>query len=335
MRGAAGLGALSLLSGCANSGPQLNVYNWSLYIGPNTLTDFTKATGIRVNYDEFSSADVLFAKIKIGVTGYDLVVAPGYLVNRMIYQKLLHRLPGKAPRQALTERFQSPPWDPDLEYSFPYLWGTTGIAYQKDKILRPQPGWELLWDRQYSGRLTVLDEKRDTIGAALFYLGFPGNSVDPLELAKAKAALLELKPLLRKFSSDILHDLVAKEIWAALAWSGDAHQAQKSNPQVDFFIPSQGTFLDVDNLCIPRTANSKREAMEFIHFYAQAQVAADITNSTGYANPIAKAWPYIDERLRNDPIVHPSEADLKRCVFQTYLGAGERMWDQLWEDIKR
>jgi spermidine/putrescine transport system substrate-binding protein len=335
LRGAAGLGALSLLSGCGPRAPQLNFYNWSLYIGPETLNNFTKASGVSVNYDEFSSADVLFAKIKIGVTGYDLIVAPGYLVHRMIRQNLLYKLPGKAPREALVERFQGPPWDPELEYSFPYLWGTTGVAYQKDKVDKPKHSWDLLWDPKYSGRLTVLDEKRDAIGAALFHLGFPGNSTDPQQLEKAKQALLEQKPLLRKYSSDVLHDLVVQETWAGLAWSGDSHQAQKSNEQVDYYIPAEGTFIDVDNLCIPRTANSKREAMDFINFYAQPAVAADITNSTGYPNPIAAAFPLIDEQLRKDPIVYPSEADLKNCVFQTYLGPGERLWDALWEEVKR
>jgi spermidine/putrescine-binding protein len=331
-----GLGLAALGAGCGAPSNILNFYNWSLFIGPDTLAGFEKATGVRVNYEEFSSADVLFAKLKIGVTGYDLVVSPDYMVVRLRRHRLLQRLPVYTQRSQLYAHLQNPPWDPELGYSMPYLWGTTGVAYRKDLVPGQAPdSWNLLWDTHLGRRITMLDEKRDTIGATLIHLGYSGNSTNPVELAAAKSCLVAQKPFVRRYTSDYVDDLIRGETTVALAWSGDARQAMVANPNVGYYIPREGSFYFVDNLCVPTTAPHPREAFQFIDYYLQPKVVAGVTNATGYANPMRTAEPLVSLDLRDDHVTYPDAHTMNRLQFQRDLGPQERVWDALWDEVKR
>lgn len=328
------MGAAGLL-GCADARKTLNFYNWSLFIGPKTIPQFEKETGIRVNYEEFSSADVMFAKLKIGVTGYDLVVSPDYMLRRLIRHGLVQKLRGPIARELIYERLRKPPWDPDLEYSIPYLWGSTGIAYLKHKVKEPPDSWQALWSGDYGRRITMLDEKRDTVGAALIRLGFSGNSQVPAELEAAKQSLLEQKRWVRRYTSDFIDDLIRQETYLALAWSGDVHTAVQSEPRVAYCVPKEGSFFFVDNLCVPASAPHPEAAMEFLRYYLQPEVAAGVTNGCGYANPVESSERFVKPELLADPLTYPSKATMSRLVFQQDLGKAEALWDQVWEEVKR
>lgn len=323
-----------LAGGCLDDPRTLNFYNWSLYIGPNTVKEFEKASGIRVNYEECSSADVMFAKLKIGTEGYDLIVTPDYMLRRLIRQKLVQRLPKKVPGELLYERLRHPPWDPDQEWSIPYLWGTVGIAYLKDRVKPAPDSWKVLFDGHYGRSVTMLDEKRDTLGAALISQGFSGNSVRPAELEQAKQALLRQKQWVRRYTSDFIDDLIRHETTLALAWSGDVHQAA-SDPNVGYAIPQEGSFLFVDNMAIPASAPHPDSAMQFILYYMQPEVAAGVTNGCGYANPIEVSEKLVKPEILADPLTYPSKETMKRLVFQEDLGTGEKLWDSIWEEVKR
>lgn len=332
---AASLLSLGCLSGgCLDNPKTLNFYNWSLYIGPNTVKEFEHASGIRVNYDECSSADVMFAKLKIGTEGYDLIVTPDYMLRRLIRQNLVQKLPKSVPGDRLYERLRHPPWDPDQEWSIPYLWGTVGIAYLKDRVVPAPHSWKALFDGKYGRSITMLDEKRDTLGAALISLGFSGNSVQPEQLEKAKQALLRQKQWVRRYTSDFIDDLIRHETTLALAWSGDVHQAA-SDPSVGYAIPQEGSFLFVDNMAIPRAAPHPDAAMQFILYYMQPEVAAGVTNGCGYANPIEASEKLVRPEILSDPLTYPSRETMQRLVFQEDLGAGEKLWDAIWEEVKR
>ncbi|MBN9414720.1 MAG: spermidine/putrescine ABC transporter substrate-binding protein [Candidatus Eremiobacteraeota bacterium] len=331
---AASLLSLGCLSGCLDNPKTLNFYNWSLYIGPNTVKEFEQASGIRVNYDECSSADVMFAKLKIGTEGYDLIVTPDYMLRRLIRQNLVQPLPKKVPGERLYERLRHPPWDPNQEWSIPYLWGTVGIAYLKDRVLPAPDSWKVLFDGKYGRSITMLDEKRDTLGAALISQGFSGNSVNPQELEQAKQALLRQKQWVRRYTSDFIDDLIRHETSLALAWSGDVHQAA-SDPTVGYAIPKEGSFLFVDNMAIPRAAPHPDAAMQFILYYMQPEVAAGVTNGCGYANPIEASERLVRPEILADPLTYPSKETMRRLVFQEDLGAGEKLWDRIWEEVKR
>lgn len=328
--------AAGLACACTGSGSRvLNFYNWSNFIAPDTISKFQAETGIRVNYEEFSSADVMFAKLKIGVTGYDLVVAPGYMVRRLIRHDLLSPIGKEIDKQKLLGRLVDPPYDEGLQYSVPYLWGSTGVGYNSDKIPKPDPSWDLLWEERLRKRITILDEKRDAIGMALFKLGFSPNSVDPKELEAAKQVLLEQRPLVRRYTSDFTDDLIRGETWAALGWSGDVAQARASNPKIEFYLPKEGCFLFVDSLVVPRSAPHPEAALAFIKYFLRPEVCSDITNTTGYANAVAASKKLVRPELIDSALGYPPEEVLARLSYQGDLGADEAVWDRIWEEVKR
>lgn len=328
--------ASALAIGCNRSqGSVLNFYNWSNFIAPDTIPKFEQETGIRVNYEEFSSADVMYAKLKIGVTGYDLVVAPGYMVKRMIRQDLILPITPALDQSVFLPHILNPPYDPELRYSVPYLWGTTGIAYNRKKVNGIPTTWGLLWDKKFSKHITMLDEKRDSIAAALFWLGEDPNSTDPRVLDRAKKALIEQRPLVRRYTSDFTDDLIREETWVALGWSGDVAQAQASNPDVQFYIPEAGSFVFTDSLCIPKGAPHPENARLFIDYFLRPQVAAKISDSTGYANPVKAAKPLVKPSLVDNSLGYPPKDQMKRLHYQTDLGGEEMAWDRLWEEVKR
>lgn len=330
-----GLAAAAVASACSGSSRgALNFYNWSNFIAPDTLSNFEKATGYRVNYEEFSSADVMYAKLKIGVTGYDLVVAPDYMLRRMIRQDLLLPL-SPAPRsEAFLARLKDPPWDPGHRFSVPYLWGSTGVAYNRTRVSGRPDSWSLLFDPRYKRRMTVLDEKRDTLGMALIKLGYSGNSTVTKEIEAAGRLLRDNRELWRRITSDFIDDLVREESWVALGWSGDVAQARAANAEVEYFVPREGSFFFVDSLCIPRSAPHPEAAREFIEYMMQPSVAAAVTNATGYGNPIAASLPLVQDELRSSPLCFPPAEVMDRLVYQEDLGSQERLWDKVWEEVK-
>lgn len=330
-----GLLAAASTVGCAPDQRTLNFYNWSLFIGEHTIENFEKQAGVRVNYEVCSSADIMFAKLKLGVTGYDLIVTPDYMLRRLIRHHLLQPLRRPGDNALLYPRFRRPQWDPDLLHCVPYLWGTTGIAYLKHKVSRVPDSWDALWSGESGRRVTMLDEKRDTIGAALIRLGFSGNSVVPAELEQAHQSLKEQKQWVRKYTSDFIDDLIRGETHLALAWSGDVHTALESEPRIGFVAPKEGSFFFVDNLAIPASAPHPDVANEFVEFYMRPETAAEVTNGCGYANPIQSSEALVKPELLHDPMVYPTPDTQKKLVFQEDLGASERLWDNIWEDLKR
>lgn len=321
-------------TGCSRrSRRALNIFNYSNYIAPDTVSRFRSQTGISVIYDEFSSQDVLFAKLKLGA-GYDLVVASDYMLRRLLRQQILAPLEGFAHRDGMLERFRNPPWDPGLDYSVPYLWGTTGIGYNRRRVREVPDSWEILWDPAYRGHITMLDEKRDTLGVSLIRLGHSGNSMDPGELQAASRALAEQKPLIRQYTNDYIDGLARNEIWLALAWSGDVARARASNPDVDYFLPREGSFVFVDSWCMPREAPHPQEAIAFLNYLMQPGPLAEVTNATGFPSTLAGARDLVRPDLLENPLGYPPQEMLDRTVFQADLGAGERLWDQVWDQLK-
>ena len=329
-------GALLALfaNGCTVSNKRrLNIYNYSFYIAPDTLKNFRQESGIEVIYDEFSSQDVLFAKLKLGA-GYDLIVATDYMLRRLIQQQLVDTIDGFAYYDKMMDLFKVEPWTSLCRYCVPYLWGTTGIAFNSAKVKEQPSSWADLWNPKYRNRITMLDEKRDAIGAALILLGYNGNSTNTRELLEAKEKLLEQKSILRQYTNDYIDGLAREEIWLAQAWSGDVSRSRASNPRISYSLPKEGSFLFVDSWCIPKDAEHKREAIEFLNYVMQPESISKVTNFTSYPNSIATSLPLIDKSLVDNPLGYPPQEMLARTFAQEDIGAKEKEWDRLWEDIK-
>jgi putrescine transport system substrate-binding protein len=341
----------------------VNFYNWSDYIDPTVLDDFTKATGIKVRYDTFDSNDTLEAKLLAGKSGYDVVVPTAYFLARQISAGVFQKLDkSKLPnlRNAwpeIAERLAI--YDPGNQYAVNYMWGTTGIGYNVKAaraILRPQGGaagaglinsWDDVFDPQRIARFKdcgvyLLDSSDDIMSSALHYLHLDPNSSNPGDLQKAADLLATIRPYVRKFhSSEYLNALATGEICLVVGFSGDIKQAQKraaeakGGVEIGYAIPQEGAQLWFDNLAIPRDAPNVAAAHPLIDFLLKPEVAARNTNFISYANGNLASQKFIDQSILDDRTIYPDAATMARLyTIIAHDQKTQRLINQLWTRIK-
>jgi len=304
----------------------LNVYNWSDYIEPSVLEDFTKKTGIKVNYDVFDNNDVLETKVLTGHTNYDLVVPSAPFLERQIkagvYQKLdksqLPNLkyldPNKLQKIAV--------YDPGNEHSVPYMWVTDGPGYNVAKIKERMPdapvdSLRMFYDPAVIAKfkdcgVSILDERSEIVSTVLIYLGKDPRSQSPDDLKAAEAVLLAIRPYLRYVhSSRYIDDLANGEICLALGWSGDVKQARDrakdagKGIEIKYSIPREGTVMNFDMLAIPADAPHPHNAHLFINYLLEPEVAAKNSNLVKYANINTASTPMLVDAVKGDPNIYP------------------------------
>lgn len=310
-------------------GTELSIYNWSDYIAEDTVPNFEKEFGIKVTYATYESNEELVAQLRSGASDYDLAVPSGYIIPALTASGLLAPLS----RQYLTNWNNLSPIfldlasDPESRYSVPWQWGTTGIAYRTDRIATPPDSWAVFHDRDLRLKMTMMDEAREVIGAFLRYRGHSLNSVIPAELAQARADVLQARPNLKGFkSAPVKVDLVAGDVWVAQLWNGDTTQARVQQPNLAYVLPKEGCTIWSDSLVVPRSARHKRAAHEFMNYILRPEVAAGISNFTGYGSPNARAELKV-------PVPYPSPEELSRLEYQTDLGENRRLWDEIWSQV--
>jgi len=318
---------------------ELHIYNWSEYIDPEVYEAFEAEYGVRVIEDTFSSNEELLAKLQAGAGGYDLIVPSDYMVEIMIGEGLLAELNhDNLPNLAnLSTLFQSPPYDPELAYCVPYQWGTTGIGYNSD-VVEPS-SWADLFDpamaAEYEGQITMLNDSRETIGAALKYLGYSLNTTDEAQLEEAKQVLIAVKPYLFSFDSDQFEDLiVADEVVIGHGWSGDYFAAAEEDERIWYIIPEEGGVVWADNLCIPKTSENASTAELFINYVLQPEVAAQITNFTWYGSPVGAANEFIDPEILEEPAIYPDEEVMARLEWIQDIGDATPLYERIWTEVK-
>lgn len=319
---------------------KLHLYNWDNYIDPQVLKSFEREFGVRVIEDKFASNEELLAKLQVGGRGYDVVVPSDYAVRIMIRQKLLASLDhGRIPNlKHIDTRFRYPAYDTGLRYSVPYLWGTTGIGYSRKGIaMTAAPtGWDDLFNpsklTRYKGRVSMLNDMREAIGAALIYRGFSPNSIDPAQLNAAKEVLLRQKPYIAKYDSEAYEDsLAASETVMAHGWSGEFFAAQKEKPDIGFVVPREGSFLFVDNLAIPVRSNKRYTAEVFINYLLRPDVAAANSAFLRYPTPNSEAYKLIDRTLDGANYRLPSGIKLYSIED---VGEAGRLYEKIWTELK-
>ncbi len=335
----------------------VNVYNWTDYIAPDVLKEFTRDTGIEVVYDTFDSNDTLETKLLAGKSGYDVVVPTGNFLQQQIkagvFQKLdkkklpnlVHAWPEIARRLAT--------YDPDNQYAVNYMWGTTGIGYNAKKakeIIGPDAridSWDVVFKPENIAKfkdcgIHLLDSSDDILPAALKYVGLNPNSVKPEELEKAAALVTKIRPYVRKFhSSEYLNALASGEICFVVGFSGDILQARnrateaKNGVEIGYDIPKEGTQLWFDNLAIPKDAKHVAEAHEFINYLMKPEVAAKNTNFIAYANGNLASQKFIDKPILEDRSIYPDQATFERLYINVaHDEKTRRLMNRLWTRIK-
>jgi spermidine/putrescine-binding protein len=309
---------------------RLAIYNWSDYVAEDTIPGFEREYGVEVTYDTYESNEEMLAKLQAGAAGYDVVFPTGYIIEAMIGGGLLAPIR----RELLTNWdnlspiFLDPPFDPGNAHSVPYLWGVTGIAWRTDRVEAPPASWSVFHDARWDGKMTLLDDARDVIAAFLKLNGFSINSTVPAELEAAKRDAIEAGTHVRAYvSAPVKGQLVSGDVWIAQLWDGDTRQAAAEEPAVAFALAGEGAPIYADAMVIPRSAPHKRAAHAFLDYVLRPDVAAAISDATGYGTANAAARP-------NDPKPYPSAEELARLEFARDLGEGTRLWDRIWTEIK-
>lgn len=316
----------------------LSIYNWATYIAPEVLTEFEKKFNVQIKYDTFDSPDTLYAKLKPGNPGYDVIFPSDYLVSRMISEEMLLPLDQtQIPNQVhLGEKFRNPTYDPGNRFSMPYQWGTQGIGYNQKKIGKPIDSWDVMFDPQY--RVAWQEESRATLGAVLIALGLDPNTTQASEINRARDWLIQHKGNIVAFAPDTGEELLNQgEVVLTLENSGDVFQAITENPDLAYSIPQQGAILWVDNLAIPKGAPQVELAQKFINYLLEPPVAAQISNYTRYATPNQTA---IQDKLiqaedLNNPAIYPPPAVLAKLqILRDVPPAALKLYDAAWNEIK-
>jgi putrescine transport system substrate-binding protein len=335
----------------------VNFYNWSNYVAPGVLEDFTRETGIKVVYDTFDANETLETRLLAGKSGYDVVVPTAYFLQRQItahvFQKLdKSRLPNLANAwPVVTERLAT--YDPGNVYAANYMWGTTGIGYNvktAQKILGPDAridSWDMVFKPENLAKFKdcgvhMLDSPDDIFPAALGYLGLDPNSTRQADLEKAADLVSKIRPYVRKFhSSEYLSALATGEICFVVGWSGDIMQARsraaeaRSDVEIGYAIPKEGAQMFFDNLAIPADAGNLAEAYELINYLYRPEVAAKNSNFLSYANGNLASQKLIDPKILDDKNIYPDEATLKKLFVITARDpATQRIINRLWTKVK-
>jgi spermidine/putrescine-binding protein len=338
----AGLGLGGVTSCAGNQAPQeLHLFIWANYIDPEVYRLFEREFGVKVIEENFDSNETLRSKLQAGVSGYDIIVPSDYTVEILIRQGLLAKLDlSKIPNaQNISPRFRNLYYDPQNRYSIPYLWGTTGIGYNAQKIETAPTSWADLFEpsrlERYKNRVSMLDDPREAIGAALKYLGYSVNSTDPHALAAAKTVLLAQKPYLARYDSETYDDfLLTGDLVIAHGWSGEFAKARLENPDLHYIIPSEGGVIWADNLAIPKNSTRVELAHKFIDFLLRPQINARIVNFLRYPSTNEAAQRYILPEIANDPAIYPPEDVLEKLEWIKDIGDALALYEALWDEIK-
>ena len=325
--------------GLSQEEKRLNFYNWDTYIGETTLEDFQAETGIEVQMDLFADNDELFAKLRAGNPGYDVIVPTNDYVERMIQAEMLMPLDhSKIPNMAnIDEPFRDAEFDPGRKFSIPYMWGTMGIGYRKSAVEEPVDSWGVLMDSdKYSGRISLLGDAQNVIGCGLKYLGYSFNSTSPDEIKQVEELLIAQKRHIKMFAPDTGQDLlIAGEVDLCQEWNGDILQVMEEDEDLAYVVPKEGTLLWQDCLAIPTGAPHPENAHAFINFILDAEAGAAIADYIQYATPNAAAKELMEAEYVENPSIFPTDEIIAKSEPSIYLGEDAiRLRDEAWTRIQ-
>ncbi|WP_300846703.1 PotD/PotF family extracellular solute-binding protein [uncultured Acetatifactor sp.] len=327
-----------------DQGVTINVYNWGEYIANGTdgsldiNAEFTRRTGIRVNYTTFDSNESLYSKLVGGGADYDVIIPSDYMVSRLIHENMLAELDfSNIPNfRYIDESFRDPDYDPEGRYSVPYTWGVVGLFYNTDYIEEEITSWSSLWDDRYAGKILMFDNPRDSFAIAQLLLGQSLNTTEESDWLEAAALLKQQKPMVQAYVMDRIFDkMESEEAWIAPYYSGDAAILVDNSDNIRFVVPREGTNYFVDAMCIPATSGHKAEAEAYINFLCDPEIAGANMDYVGYSTPETAAKAYMDPEIVESPVHYPDGETLARTqVFVNLPEDTSRLIDRLWAEAK-
>lgn len=332
--------AAAIATACTSKAGQrrLNVMNWGDYIAPNTIASFEREFNVRVRYSTYENNEELFAKVMSGNSGWDVVfpthnrIAP--LRELGLIQPLDHARLANASN--LFARFQRPNWDPNLDWNIPYMWTTTGIAYNRVKYAPAPESWSDLWRAEAKGKLTMLDDIDDVFGAALAKLGYSYNAPDAAALRRAQSELIAQKPLVRAYlSTEAKDQMVAGDVLIAETFATTAQLAIDGNKDLAFIFPREPFAAYCDCGVILKESKRAELAHDFLNYILRPEISAEIAHTIRTGTPNEKAFQILDKEGKTTPALYPDDATLHRAEWPSPLPpAIVRLRDRLWTEAK-
>lgn len=328
---------IGFVAGCGRGKPVLHLYNWADYIKPELIRQFEQEFGCRVILDTFDSNEAMFARLRAGAQGYDIIFPSSYMVQIMrshdMLQPLDHSLLPNI--QFLDPNYVAMSSDPELIYAIPYMLSNAGLAYRADRVENVEPTWAMLGREDLRGRMTMLDDMRETIGAALKYLGYSLNTRNVQELEEARDQVIAWRRNLAKFENEQYKNGIASgEFLLVHGYNGDIMQVMEENENVVYFVPEEGVSIALDEMVIPRSARQVELAHAFINFLHRPNIAAENTEYVFFLCPNLAAYDLIDEELLSDPSINLEPHILARSEVIEDLGADNALYTRIWDEIK-
>jgi spermidine/putrescine transport system substrate-binding protein len=316
----------------------LHLYTWADYIKPELVQRFEAENGCQVVIDTFDSNEAMYAKIKAGASGYDVLVPSSYMVKLLFEQGLLQKLDlTQLPNvtRNVDPEYRKLAVDPTFDHSVPYMLTYTGLAYLRSRVTDFAPSWAMLDRQDLKARMTMLNDMRETLGAALKFLGYSLNTTSEEELAKARDVVIRWKQNLAKFENEQYKTgLASGEFLLVHGYSGDIAQVQAENEDIEFALPAEGFSVSCDDMAIPANARNVKLAHAFINFLHDPAVAAENTDFIQYLCPNQASYALLSEEIRSNPVIFPPpEMRAKGEVIED-LGEHNAKYTKVWDEIK-
>ncbi|MBP2170984.1 spermidine/putrescine transport system substrate-binding protein [Erwinia toletana] len=335
----AGALALGLQSAQADDSKTLYFYNWTEYVPPGLLEQFTKETGIKVIYSTYESNESMYAKLKTYKDGaYDLVVPSTYFVAKMRNEGMIQKIDKSklSNFHNLDPLLLNKSFDPNNDYSIPYIWGATAIGLNSD-VIDPKSvtRWADLWKPEYKQSLLLTDDAREVFQIALRKLGYSGNSKDPEQIEAAYTELKKLMPNVLTFNSDNPgNPYMEGEVNLGMVWNGSAYVARQAGTPLQIIWPEEGGIFWMDSLSIPANAKNVDGALKLINFLLRPDVAAQVAETIGYPTPNLAAKKLLPKEVSGDPSLYPGDEVIKKGEWQDDVGDASIQYETLFQKLK-
>lgn len=331
------ISAALIFSGCGGEKREtLNVFNWGEYIDEDLIRSFEAETGIKVNYETFSTNEDMYVKVKSGGSSYDVLIPSDYMIEKMSKEGLLQELDfSKIPNYSnISPMFKDLVFDPDNKYSVPYFWGTVGILYNTEQVDDVVDSWDILWNEKYANKILMMDSQRDSLAVALKKLGYSMNTRNEAELEEAKQELIKQKPLVLAYIVDEIRDkMLSGEGAVAVAWSGDAMDVILSGETFDYVVPKEGSNFWIDAMVVPANAKNPDAAHKFINFMTDPENAAANSEYIGYSTPNEAALELLPDEMINSDVAYPSQEVIDNCEIFRDPGEFISVYNRIWTEV--
>ena len=321
-------------------GTTLTVFNCYDYIDPSVIDLFEQETGAKVDYVNYTTNEEMYTKLEAGAAMYDVIFPSDYMIERLVAEDRLEtlNLDNIPNRAGLIDWLKNTDYDPEGQYSVPYMWGTFGILYNEDMVSGPIDSWDALFDETYKGQVLMMNSQRDTIGLALKKLGYSMNSRDEKELTEAQELLVNQKTsgIPAGYLLDETKDkMVGNEAALAVIYSGDALYAMNKNEKLNYVVPKEGSNVWVDGMCIPKGSQNKECAEAFINFMCREDIAQMNMDYITYSTPIqAVADGLKEEDARTYAVMNPSDEVIARCEFFHDITDCMDLYEKVWMEVR-